>query len=405
MSIPTEPRRGPRRCSPSTLGRQGGIPPPLTPVRASTTLQINRRNDGCNLACPITHVEAPGPAPPTDIMPARVVDRLIALLRSEPGDCRSPNLTGRRAGMNPSFRRLRDRSRPPRAAGSSTLQLTILLDQTTTDRAVFFFLARQNVMSAPACPAYTAANVLTAQRGVGGVDGTSRRLKAPQRNSGDGRRTVPGRLALFTTRPLAPLPASVTEGASRCITTARSSDELCGIPIFHQPCLAITNMPIRRFRDQPRPIEERPTRFTWPARKATNYMERLIGAARGGSWRSIALGAWRPAQQLKPPRDPDQGGHRASSYRQRRFSGVPTHAQIRGPPMPRGLARPQAGESRQRASAAASGIGSLFSRSTAAPPIRRWRQSVFEARRHRQHSSPGTLELTARDTPRRSRRC
>jgi radical SAM/Cys-rich protein len=209
-----------------TLGKYGL--PPLT-REAVTTLQINVGRL-CNLVCHHCHVEA-GPHR-TEIMPERVVDRLIALLDLNP-TIAVVDLTGGAPEMNPSRRRqLRVIDR---------CNLTILLEPDYTDLPEF--LAAQDVHLIASLPCYTPANV-DRQRGPGVFDGSIealRRLNA----LGYGRDQSPRRLDLVYN----PLGASLPPSQSALEVQYR--DELgrrFGIE-FHN-MLTITNMPIRRFATQ-----------------------------------------------------------------------------------------------------------------------------------------------------------
>jgi radical SAM/Cys-rich protein len=233
MRIPIGPTGG----SPAfavTLGRHG-----LPPLRreAITTLQINVGRL-CNLACHHCHVEA-GPHR-TEIMPDRVVDRLIALLDLNPAIA-VVDLTGGAPEMNPSFRRLVIEARRRGLRVIDRCNLTILLEPDYTDLPEF--LAAQGVHLIASLPCYTAANV-DRQRGVGVFDGSIEALK--RLNAlGYGRDQSPRRLDLVYN----PLGASLPPSQSALEVQYREElGRLFGIE-FHN-LLTITNMPIRRFATQ-----------------------------------------------------------------------------------------------------------------------------------------------------------
>ncbi|MEO7273937.1 MAG: arsenosugar biosynthesis radical SAM (seleno)protein ArsS [Vicinamibacterales bacterium] len=202
-----------------------------------TTLQINVGRL-CNLACHHCHVEA-GPRR-TEIMPERVVDRLIALLDLNP-TIAVVDLTGGAPEMNPGFRRLVIEARRRNLRVIDRCNLTILLEPGYTDLPEF--LAAQDVHLIASLPCYTAANV-DHQRGLGVFDGSIAALKRLN-GLGYGRGDSDRRLDLVY-NPLGaslPPPQSALEGQYR-----EELGRLFGIE-FHQ-LLTITNMPIKRFATQ-----------------------------------------------------------------------------------------------------------------------------------------------------------
>ena len=209
---------------------------PLT-REAVTTLQINVGRL-CNLACHHCHVEA-GPLR-TEIMPARVIDRLIELLDLNP-TIAVVDLTGGAPEMNPGFRRLVIEARRRHLRVIDRCNLTILLEPGYTELPEF--LAEQDVHVIASLPCYTAANV-DRQRGLGVFDGSIRvlnRLNA----LGYGRDHSPRRLDLVYN----PLGASLPPSQSTLEAEYREElGRLFGIE-FHQ-LLTITNMPIKRFATQ-----------------------------------------------------------------------------------------------------------------------------------------------------------
>jgi len=199
-----------------------------------TTLQINVGRL-CNLACHHCHVEA-GPRR-TEVMPARVAERLIELLDANPS-IRSVDVTGGAPEMNPSFRYLVMEARRRGRAVIDRCNLTVLLDPGYEDLPEFF--AAHGVHVIASLPCYTAENV-DRQRGRGVFLGSVealRRLNA----LGYGRPSSPLRLDLVYN----PLGASLPPPQSTLETKYREElGRLFGIE-FHE-LLTITNMPIKRF--------------------------------------------------------------------------------------------------------------------------------------------------------------
>jgi radical SAM/Cys-rich protein len=222
---------------------------PALTREAVTTLQINVGRL-CNLACHHCHVEA-GPLR-TEVMPERVVDRVIALLDLNPAIA-VVDLTGGAPEMNPGFRRLVIEARRRHLRVIDRCNLTILLQPGYTDLPEFF--AEQDVHVIASLPCYTAANV-DRQRGLGVFDGSIQALKRlnalgygdPGGDPGghpDGRDKSPRRLDLVYN----PLGASLPPSQSTLEAQYREElRRLFGIE-FHQ-LLTITNMPIKRFATQ-----------------------------------------------------------------------------------------------------------------------------------------------------------
>jgi radical SAM/Cys-rich protein len=204
---------------------------------AVTTLQINVGRL-CNLACHHCHVEA-GPQR-TEIMPERVVDRLVALLDLNP-TIAVVDLTGGAPEMNPSFRRLVIEARRRHLRVIDRCNLTILLEPGYTDLPEF--LAAQDVHLIASLPCYTAANV-DRQRGLGVFNGSIEALK--RLNAlGYGRENSARRLDLVYN----PLGASLPPSQSALEVQYREElGRLFGIEFHH--LLTITNMPIKRFATQ-----------------------------------------------------------------------------------------------------------------------------------------------------------
>jgi len=210
---------------------------PALTREAVTTLQINVGRL-CNLACHHCHVEAVPLR--TEMMPERVVDRLIELLDLNP-TIAVVDLTGGAPEMNPGFRRLVIEARRRHVRVIDRCNLTILLEPGYTDLPEFF--AAQDVHVIASLPCYTAANV-DRQRGLGVFDGSIQVLK--QLNAlGYGRNKSSRRLDLVYN----PLGASLPPSQKTLEAEYREElGRLFGIE-FHQ-LLTITNMPIKRFATQ-----------------------------------------------------------------------------------------------------------------------------------------------------------
>jgi radical SAM/Cys-rich protein len=207
--------------------------PPLTrgPV---TTLQVNVGRL-CNIACHHCHVEA-GPTR-TEMMPARVADRVLTLLERNP-DVTTLDLTGGAPEMNPHFRELVRQARRLGREVIDRCNLTVFFEDGFEDLPEF--LAAERVRIVASLPCYTADNV-DSQRGRGVFDQSIRallRLNA----LGYGAPGSPLGLDLVYNPlgPALPPPQAALEAQYR--------DELDRrFGIRFDRLFTITNMPIRRF--------------------------------------------------------------------------------------------------------------------------------------------------------------
>lgn len=134
------------------------------------TLQINV-GKLCNQACHHCHVEA-GPKR-TEIMPARVADRLINLLIASPS-IETVDITGGAPELNPNFTRLVLLSRALGRHVIDRCNLTVFFEPGQEDLAEF--LASNKVEVTASLPCYTAENV-DKQRGRGVFDKSVRALQ------------------------------------------------------------------------------------------------------------------------------------------------------------------------------------------------------------------------------------
>jgi radical SAM/Cys-rich protein len=206
-------------------------------VRASlTTLQVNV-GKLCNQSCHHCHVEA-GPRR-TEIMTARVAERVMALVHANPA-IELVDVTGGAPELVPIFRWLVTEARRAGRRVIDRCNLTVLLEAGQEDLAEF--LAGQGVEVVASLPCYTADNV-DRQRGLGVFEQSVealRRLNA----LGYGRAGSALRLDLVYN----PLGASLPPAQAELEATYR--DELgrrFGIE-FHR-LLTLANMPIKRFAD------------------------------------------------------------------------------------------------------------------------------------------------------------
>jgi len=215
----------------AVLHRHGLPPLARGPV---TTLQVNVGRL-CNIACHHCHVEA-GPTR-TEIMPARVAQRVLALLERNPS-VTTLDLTGGAPEMNPSFRDLVGGARRLGREVIDRCNLTVFFEPGQEDLPAF--LAAEGVQVVASLPCYTAGNV-DSQRGRGVFDGSIRALRMLN-ELGYGQAGSPLRLDLVY-NPLGPsLPPPQAELERQYRDELR---RLFGIE-FHR-LLTITNMPIRRF--------------------------------------------------------------------------------------------------------------------------------------------------------------
>jgi radical SAM/Cys-rich protein len=206
-----------------------------------TTLQINV-GKLCNQACHHCHVEA-GPKR-TEIMPASVVDRVLALLAATPS-IQTVDITGGAPELNENFRRLVSESRRMQKQVIDRCNLTVLFEPGLETLAEF--LAANNVEITASLPCYTESNV-DQQRGKGAFEKSIRALRLLN-GIGYGK---PGsenhRSGLVLNLVYNPLGASLPPPQEKLEADYKSHlRESFGIEFN---CLfTITNMPIKRFAD------------------------------------------------------------------------------------------------------------------------------------------------------------
>lgn len=201
------------------------------------TVQVNLGRL-CNLACHHCHVEA-GPKR-SELLDGRTADRLLELLSRSP-EVEVLDLTGGAPEMNPHFRRLVVGARQLGKRVLDRCNLTILEEPGHEDLAEF--LRDHQVEIVASLPCYTEENV-DRQRGRGTFEGSIRVLR--RLNAlGYGHPGSPLRLDLVYNPlgPSLPGPQAQLEADYKRELAGRFGIE------FHR-LLTITNMPIRRFRDQ-----------------------------------------------------------------------------------------------------------------------------------------------------------
>ena len=138
--------------------------------REVTTLQINV-GKLCNQACHHCHVEA-GPRR-TEIMPANVAERIMALLAATPS-IHTVDITGGAPELNATFRWLVSESRRMRNQVIDRCNLTALFEPGQERLAEF--LAANQVEVTASLPCYTESNV-DQQRGKGAFEKSIRALR------------------------------------------------------------------------------------------------------------------------------------------------------------------------------------------------------------------------------------
>src|SRR5689334_11654873 len=204
--------------------------------REVTTLQINV-GKLCNQACHHCHVEA-GPKR-TEIMPAGVADRILALLAATPS-IQTVDITGGAPELNENFRRLISESRRMQKQVIDRCNLTILFEPGLETLAEF--LAANNVEVTASLPCYTESNV-DQQRGKGAFEKSIRALRLL---NGIGYGNPGSGLALNLVYN--PLGASLPPPQEKLEADYKSHlRESFGIE-FNR-LFTITNMPIKRFAD------------------------------------------------------------------------------------------------------------------------------------------------------------
>ena len=204
--------------------------------REVTTLQINV-GKLCNQACHHCHVEA-GPKR-TEIMPAGVADRILALLAATPS-IQIVDITGGAPELNENFRRLVSESRRMQKQVIDRCNLTVLFEPGLETLAEF--LAANSVEITASLPCYTESNV-DQQRGKGAFEKSIRALRLLN-EIGYGQ---PGS-SLALNLVYNPLGASLPPPQEKLEADYKSHlRESFGIE-FNR-LFTITNMPIKRFAD------------------------------------------------------------------------------------------------------------------------------------------------------------
>jgi len=138
--------------------------------REVTTLQINV-GKLCNQACHHCHVEA-GPKR-TEIMPAKVAERIMTLLAATPS-IHTVDITGGAPELNANFRWLVSESRRKGKQVIDRCNLTVLFEPGQETLAEF--LAANHVEISASLPCYTESNV-DQQRGKGAFEKSIRALR------------------------------------------------------------------------------------------------------------------------------------------------------------------------------------------------------------------------------------
>jgi radical SAM/Cys-rich protein len=204
--------------------------------RAVTTLQINV-GKLCNQSCHHCHVEA-GPKR-TEIMPANVAERVLALLAATPS-IQTVDITGGAPELNENFRRLVSESRHMQKHVIDRCNLTVLFEPGLETLAEF--LAANQVEITASLPCYTESNV-DQQRGKGAFEKSVRALRMLNA-IGYGK---PGS-GLALNLVYNPLGASLPPPQEKLEADYKSHlRESFGIE-FNR-LFTITNMPIKRFAD------------------------------------------------------------------------------------------------------------------------------------------------------------
>jgi radical SAM/Cys-rich protein len=204
--------------------------------REVTTLQINV-GKLCNQACHHCHVEA-GPKR-TEIMPARVAERVLTLLAATP-EIQTVDITGGAPELNENFRRVVSESRRMQKQVIDRCNLTVLFEPGLETLAEF--LAANGVEITASLPCYTESNV-DQQRGKGAFEKSIRALRLLN-EIGYGK---PGS-GLALNLVYNPLGASLPPPQEKLEADYKSHlHESFGIE-FNR-LFTITNMPIKRFAD------------------------------------------------------------------------------------------------------------------------------------------------------------
>ena len=202
--------------------------------REVTTLQINV-GKLCNQACHHCHVEA-GPKR-TEIMPARVAERIMALLAATPS-IQTIDITGGAPELNTNFRWLVSEWRRMGKQVIDRCNLTVLFEP--GQEALAEFLAANQVEITASLPCYTETNV-DQQRGKGAFEKSIRALRLL--NAIGYGRAGSGLTLNLVYNPLgASLPPPQEKLEADYKTQLREN-----FAIEFDRLFTITNMPIKRF--------------------------------------------------------------------------------------------------------------------------------------------------------------
>jgi radical SAM/Cys-rich protein len=204
--------------------------------REVTTLQINV-GKLCNQACHHCHVEA-GPKR-TEIMPAPVAERIMALLATTPS-IHTVDITGGAPELNANFRWLVSESRRMGKQVIDRCNLTVLFE--TGQEGLAEFLAANQVEITASLPCYTESNV-DQQRGKGAFAKSIRALRLLNA-IGYGQEASELTLNLVYNPLGASLPPSQEKLEADYKTQLREN-----FAIEFDRLFTITNMPIKRFAE------------------------------------------------------------------------------------------------------------------------------------------------------------
>jgi radical SAM/Cys-rich protein len=199
---------------------------------AVTTVQINV-GKLCNMACLHCHVDA-GPRR-TEIMPARVAERVLQVLAASRG-VRCVDITGGAPELNPHFREIVVAATRAGHEVIDRCNLSVLLELPKTAE----FLAENAVHVIASLPCYSAANV-DRQRGAGAFDKSVRALRLLN-GLGYGRPDSGLELDLVYNPVGASLPPSQATLEAKYRAELRAA-----FGVEFNRLLTLTNMPIARF--------------------------------------------------------------------------------------------------------------------------------------------------------------
>ncbi len=211
-------------------------PFPEVKRQATTTLQLNL-GYLCNQKCHHCHVAA-GPMR-TEIMSGETIDAIFGFLNKS--QIRQIDLTGGAPEMNPHFRSLVERARSLGVRVTDRCNLTVL--GLPEQRTLPEFLARHQVEITASLPCYQKDNV-DGQRGEGVFEASIQALQTLNL-LGYGREGS-GLILNLVYNPSGPvLPPPQKELEEQYREELRKNNGI----VFNQ-LFVVTNMPIRRFRDQ-----------------------------------------------------------------------------------------------------------------------------------------------------------